>query len=249
MQVDQSFSAKFVYPAIGPMPSLKVGKEISDCIVRVPPILVANNIVSYGPFIFKDGEFGQRAAVKLAVASTCLLSAKSVFHWLYRDYLQEWLIPKADPLRASYAANAIFDVLARQRIRQVEGEDFYADVMQTANLLASALLPSSSRDFGILAQAALASFLLNSPIPAPTAIAKLTQNFVSKLNGLAFDPSRLVDILRDRISSEGAVEIGRPESGWDQLSKLADALYAAIAKVPGKWHSVYLPYSNALAAG
>jgi hypothetical protein len=121
--------------------------------------------------------------------------------------------------------------------------------MQTANRLASALLPSSSRDFGILAQAALASFLLNSPIPAPTAITNLTQNFVSKLNSLEFDPSRLVDILRDRISSEGAVEIGRPESGWDQLVKLADALYAAIAKVPGRWHSVYLPYSNALATG
>ena len=249
MQVDQSFSAKFVYPATGPMPSLKVGKEISDCIVRVPPILVANNMISYGPFIFNDGEFGQSAAVKLAVASTCLLSSKSIFHWLYRDYLHEWLTSKADSLRASYAANAIFDVLARQRIRQVEGEDFHADVMQTANRLASALLPSSSRDFGILAQAALASFLLNSPIPAPTAITNLTQNFVSKLNSLEFDPSRLVDILRDRISSEGAVEIGRPESGWDQLVKLADALYAAIAKVPGRWHSVYLPYSNALATG
>jgi hypothetical protein len=249
LQVDQSFSAKFVYPASGPMPSLKVGKEISDFIVRVPPIRVTNSTISYGPFVFKDSEFGQTAAVRLAVASTCLLSAKSVFRWLYGDYMKEWLIPKENSLRANYAVNAILDALARQRIRQVEGEDFYADVMQTADLLASALLPSGQKDFGALAQATLASFLLNAPIPAPTAIAKMAQNFVSKLNSLAFDQSRLIEILQDRVSSNNAVEIDRPESGWDQLAKLADDLYKVIAKIPGKWHSMYLPYSHMLAAG
>src|SRR5687767_8429542 len=107
LQVDQSFSTKFIYPATGLLPSLKVGGQISDCTVRIPPIWVANKTISYGPFVFEDGEFGQAAAVKLATASTCLLSAKSVFYWLYRDYVEEWLASKDGALRASYVVNAI----------------------------------------------------------------------------------------------------------------------------------------------
>jgi len=248
LQVDRLFSARFIYPATGLLPSLKTGKEISDCTVKIPPIRVASKSISYGPFMFEDREFGQASAVKLATASTCMLGAKSVFCWLYRDYMQEWLASKTDALRAGYSVNAILDMLARHRIRQVEGEDFYIDVMQTADLLASALLPRSPKDLDMLAETALASLFLNVPVHVPTAILKTAQNFVSKLNALKFDPSRLVDILRDRILNDN-VKIGRPESGWDQLARLADALYATIDKVPGKWHSVYLPYSHALAAG
>lgn len=249
LQIDRSFSARFVYPATGLMPSLKAGKEISDCRVKIPPIRVASKTISYGMFMFEDGEFGQAAAVKLALASTCLLSGKSIFRWLYRDYVQEWLASKTDALKASYAINVMLDTLTRQRIRQVEGEDFYIDVMQAADLLASALLPRSPKNLDVLAETALASLILNVPVHVPAAILKTAQNFISKLNALKLDPSRLVDILRDRISNANAVEIGRPESGWDQLAKLADALYATMDKMPGKWHSAYLPYSHTLAAG
>ena len=249
LQVDRSFSTRFIYPATGLLPSLKAGKGISDCIVKIPPIRVANKTISYGPFMFEDGEFGQAAAVKLAMASTCLLSGKSVFRWLYRDYLQEWLASKTDALRASYVINMIFDTLTKQRIRQVEGEDFYVDVMQAADLLASALLPQSPKNLDLLAETALASLILNVPVHVPAAILNTAQNFISNLNALKFDPSRLVDILRDRIPNNNTIEIGRPESGWDQLAKLADALYVTIDKVPGKWHSAYLPYSHTLAAG
>lgn len=248
LQLDQSFSVKFVYPASGYVPTLKTEKEISDCIVKIPPIRVANNIISYGPFAF-GSEFGQAAAVKLAVASTCLLSGKSIFRWLYRDYMQEWFATKADALRANYVVNIMLDTLTRQRIRQVEGEDFYVDIMQTADLLASALLPRSPKNMDVLAETALASLFLNVPVHVPTTILKAAQGFISKLNTLKFDPSRLVDILRDRISNDNAVKVGRSESGWDQLVKLADALYAATEKMPGKWHSVYIPYSHPLVAG
>ncbi|AFU59846.1 hypothetical protein Ngar_c29280 [Candidatus Nitrososphaera gargensis Ga9.2] len=251
LQVDQSFSARFAYPAKGLRPSLKIGKGILDCTVRIPQIRAAKGTISYGPFLFKDSEFGQAAAIRLAVASTCLLSGKSVFYWLYRDYLGEWLASKEDKIRAGYIVNVILDMLARQRIRQVEGEDFYADTMRHADLLVSALLPRHPKNFGILTQATLASFLLNiSAAYAPTAIVKTAKNFISKLNAFAFDPSRLVDIIRDRISSNNnTVEISRAESGWDHIAKLADTLYAIIDKIPGKWHSVYLPYSNVLAVG
>ncbi len=252
LQVDQSFSARFTYPAKGPIPSLKVGKGILDCTIKIPQIRVANGTISYGLFLFTDGEFGQAAAVRLAVASTCLLSGKAVFYWLYRNYLNEWLASKEDEIRASYVINVIFDTLARERIRQVEGEEFYADTMQNADLLASTLLPCRPKNFGILTQATLASFILNVSAYAPTAIINTAKSFISKLNALAYDPSRLVDIIRDRISNNNnntVVEIGRAESGWDHVVKLADTLYAIIDKVPGKWHSVYLPYSNVLVAG
>jgi hypothetical protein len=249
MQVDQSFSARLVYPGAGPLPSLKTGKEISDCKVRVPTIKAADGVISYGPFMFEDTEFGQAASVKLAVATTCLLSAKSVFGWLYHDYLQEWLVQKADPLRAGYAANIVLDALARRRIREVQGDDFDSDVMQAADRLSAALLPRSAKDLGELGQAAIASHLLGKPIRAPAPVSKIAQDFASKLDSISVDPSRLVDMLRDRLLGDGPAVISSAEAGWDRLARTIDALYAVVDKVPGRWHGVYLPYSHPLAAG
>jgi hypothetical protein len=245
LQVDQSFSARFVYPSTRPVPSLKPAKEISDCIVRIPRVHVKGSTISYGPFLFEDTEFGQVSAVKLGIASTCLLSAKCIFNWLYFDYQKEWLGSKKDKLKATYTVNTIFDLLARQRIRQVEGPDFYNDIMHYSDLLASALLPCNPKDFGVMAEATLTSLLLNIPINTPTAIVKAAQNFVLKLNTLPFDPSRLIDIIRDRISNENGIVVSRPESGWDLIAIMLDSLYPIIDKMPGKWHSVYLPYSDA----
>lgn len=247
LQVDQSFSARLIYPSSGPVPSLKIGKEISDCFVRIPSIKV-NGRISYGPFIFEDSEFGQTSAVRLAVASTLLMSGKSVFSWLYRDYIEEWVNSKDSPLKAGYVINTILDTLARQRIRQIEGEDFYANVMQVADRLACALLPKCLKGFGALSEAALSSRLLQVPISLPSAIAKMVQNFAERLQALNLDASRVIDVMRDRMS-DATVKITRAESGWDRIAKVADGLYAVASDMPGKWHSVYLPYSNALIKG
>jgi len=248
LQIDQSFSARFIYPAKGLLPLLKAGKEISDFIVKVPAIRVTDGSIKYGLFTFKDSEFGQAAAVRLAVASTCLLSAKSVFHWLYSEHLPEWLGAKQNALRASHVFNAILDSLARQRIRQVQGEDFYADVMHVSDMLSCALLPRGCKELGVTAQMTIATLLLGAPISAPTAVAKMAQDFASRLDSLAFDPSRLVDKVRDNLTNNpNTAKLGKTESGWEQLARLADILYEITARIPVKWHSVYLPYSHSLA--
>src|SRR5581483_4985684 len=140
LQIDQRFSVKLVYPASSPLPFLKTGKKISDCVVSIPPIHITNSRISYGLFVFEDNEFGQSTAIKLAMASTCLLSAKSVFDWLYQSHLKEWITSKTDTMKAGFTVNVIFDSLARQAIRHVEGQNFYNDVMGTADTISATLL-------------------------------------------------------------------------------------------------------------
>jgi hypothetical protein len=120
--------------------------------------------------------------------------------------------------------------------------------MQAADKLACALLPKRLKDLGALSEATLASNLLQIPIFAPSAIAKMAQNFADRLEALDPDPSRIIDLLRDRISNVPP-KITRAESRWDRVAKIIDNLYAIIADMPGNWHSVYLPYSNALIKG
>jgi hypothetical protein len=246
LQIEQTFSTKLVYPSGDLFPSLKTGKEISDCIVEIPTIHMTNERISYGLFAFEDTEFGQSAAVKLAVASTCLLSAKSIFHWLYQDYLKEWLASKTEAAKASYAINTIFDELARQRVRQIEGQDFYNAVIRTADLLSIILLARNPKDFSELIQTTLASHLLGVPLAASTSILKIVQKFLSTLNALQFDVTAIINILTDHISSEDntVAKIGKQQLQWDNLTDLADELYNIIAKVPGKWHATYIPYSH-----
>ena len=248
LQVEQTFSARFVYPANGGMPFLKGGSEISDCVVGVPAVHAAKNAISFGPFAFPDSEFGQEFSVKLAVASTCLLSAKSVFYWLYRPHLKEWIASKPDPLRAGYIANVILDVLARKRIQEVEGKQFYRDVLGAADALAALLLSHRSNDYSKMTQTALASFLLQVPVRAPTVVLKTAQDFVSELGKISISTAKIASLVRDR-SAENNPEISELESGWAELGLVAEALYAIAARLPGKWHSVYLPYSNSIARG
>jgi hypothetical protein len=169
---------------------------------------------------------------------------------LYRDFILEWLAARTDSLRAEYSINTIFDVLARQRVLEVEGDDFEIEVMKTTDLLSSALLPSRINDFSLFYQTILSSFLLGVPIPAPARMLKITQDFVSKLDSLAFSTTRLIEIIKERIplSTNSTLKISKRESGWSQLCKLADDLYAVTTKIPGKWHNVYLPFSNSLGA-
>ena len=68
LQVEPTFSARFVYPTNDLLPFLKTGKEITDCLVGVPAVHAAKNAISFGLFSLPDNEFGQEFAVKLAVA-------------------------------------------------------------------------------------------------------------------------------------------------------------------------------------
>lgn len=251
LQIDQTFSSKLVYPINGPLPFLKTGKEISDCIVGIPAIRLTNSRISYGHFAFKDDEFGHSAAVKLATASTSLLSAKSVFYWLYQNYRKEWIASKTDAMKAGYVINTIFDALARQQVRQIEGQDFYNEVIRTADMLSAALLVRSPKDFSELIQATLASYLLGVPVSVSAPILKTAQKFLSRLNAFVYDGLKIINILKDCISPDGNTvpKIGKQELEWDGLAALADSLYATIASVGGKWHITYLPYSHASTNG
>src|SRR5581483_2359492 len=233
MQIEQGFSAKLVYPASCALPFLKTGKRISDCVAGIPPIHITNNRISYGLFVFDGNEFGQSAAIKLAMASTCLLSAKSIFKWLYQSYLKEWIASKTDVMKAGFTVNAIFDSLAKQTIHHVEGQDFYNDVIGTADVISAALLVRNPKDFSELIQTAVVSDILGISFPAPTAISKIAKSFLSELNALVFDGAKLIDTLRDHISLEGnsIADISKSEIEWDELAACADVLYAAITKV------------------
>jgi hypothetical protein len=247
LQIDQTFSARLFYPAGSASPFLKTGKEIFDCIVGIPPIHLTNGRISYSHFAFEDNEFGRSAAVKLAMASTCLLSAKSVLYWLYQNYRKEWAASKTDSMKAGYVINTIFDALARQQIRQIEGQDFYNDAIRTADMLSAALLARNPKDFSELIQTTLASYLLGIPVPVSAPILKTAQRFLSKLNAFAFDGLKLTNMLKDCILPDGntVAKIDKQELEWDAISALADSLYAIIASVSGKWHTTYLPYSHA----
>jgi hypothetical protein len=250
LQIDQTFSSRLIYPTNTTLPFLKTGKGISDCIVGIPSIRLTNDTISYGHFAFEDDEFGHSAAVKLAMASTCLLSSKSILYWLYQDYRKEWVASKSDAAKAGYVINTIFDVLARQQIRQIEGQDFYNDVVMIADLLSAALLVHNPKDFSELIQTTLASYLLGVPVSVSAPILKTTQNYLSKLNALAFDGLKITNALKDDISDGNSVaKIAEQELGWKGLVALADSLYATIASVSGKWHITYIPYSHASTNG
>jgi hypothetical protein len=139
-------------------------------------------------------------------------------------------------------------MLARKRILEVEGPDFYADTIKTADMLSSALLPPSPTDYSQLARNVLTSFLLGVPNPAPTKMLKMAQEFGSKLGSLAFSTRRLVRIIEERVSSSNnnTIKIDKQELGWNQIHKLALELFEITTKIPGKWHRVYLPYSHSL---
>jgi hypothetical protein len=246
LQIDQAYSAKFVYPSGRHMPSVKIGREISDCIVGVPAIEVTNNRISYGPFIFEDNEFGQAASVKLAVASSCLLSAKTVLRWSFREQVEQWLgLKKSDLARAEFCINVIFDILAKKRIRHVEGEEFSNDIMRSADMLGSILLRRNNpSDFGVLLQSVLASYLIGDPMHAAASVSKVSQDFVSKMDAIDLDPVGLVDGLKDSLSNGDSSK--GIELEWNKIVTTANDLYEIINEVPGKWRlSSSLPYADA----
>jgi hypothetical protein len=247
LQVSESDSARFAYPSSDLLPSLKTGRTISDCIVAIPQISLARNAISYGPFVFDDTEFGQVSAVKVIIASISLLSAKSIFRWIYHDYLKEWLAKKADPLRARYAMNIILDIFARQRVRRIQGQAFYDDVMRSADTLSILLLSREPNEYPVMAQAALASFVLHVPLYLPAPIMKVVRSFTSDIKTFSSGTKKIGAIIDEQISRGiSATKLTKKQSKWTDVASMCNSLYAIVAKIPGKWHNVYLPYSHPL---
>lgn len=249
LQLEQNYSARLRYPTSNISPSMKIGSKISECIIGIPRVRFSQTSISFGLFSLPDNEFGQSAAIKVCLASACFLSAKSILSWIYRDYMKKWVASKEDAIRAQYAINVILDMLARKRLKDMEGTVVYNQLIRTADLMSVALLSPISKDFSVMTQVALASSILKVPMNVPRQIVNTVETFQSALASISISPSHILDTLKSRISIDGnndSLQISKQESRWDELAKIGDTLYSIIAKISGKWHDVYLPYSHPL---
>lgn len=223
LQPDPAAGARLVYPAAAeedPAPSMSLAADISDCVVGIPAVRAAGRrrLLLYGRFALPRDEFGRYAAVRLVLASTCLLGAKAPLMWSQKGALEKWVAGRPDRLRAGYVANVIFDQLARQRIRDEIGTGFYEQVIVPADMLSAALLPANPEGVAASFQSMLSMSVLGVPSVHVFSLVR--------------------DKVDDFICSLGAA---RRAGDWEPL---ADRLYGITEKFPGRWHSVYLPYSN-----
>ena len=246
LQISQVDSTRFAYPGDGKMPFLRTGKLLSDCVVGIPQINLVRKSISYGPFTFSESDFGQINSVKLIIASISLLASKAIFRWVYQQPAKAWLAKKSKPLRARYILNIMFDTLARQRIRVVQGDAFYNDAIMTADVLSACLMNRNPRDFPKLEQGALASIMLGIPARLPSAVMEMVGDFGSCIQKFTTIAPALTKSINDQLTRDISVKIDEKQSRWDELSAQCDTMYEIAARVPGKWHNMYLPYSNLL---
>ena len=249
LQISQFDSTRFAYPADGSAPFLRTGKQISDCVVGIPPISLLRNSISYGPFTFEDNEFGQVSAVKLVIASISLLAAKAIFRWVYQDYIREWITKKPKSQRARHAVNVALDLLARQRIKMIQGDTFYNDVIKTADRLSAALLNRSPGDYPVVAQTAIASFTLGAPVRLALPVMEIVRDYESCIKNIVSAAPGVAGYITEKLGSDISAEISRKQSRWDELAKQCSTMYSITSEIPGKWHNLYLPYSNLLEKG
>jgi hypothetical protein len=246
LQISQLDSSRFAYPADGSAPFLRTGKQISDCVVGIPPIRLLRNSISYGPFTFEDNEFGQVNAVKLVIASISLLAAKAIFRWVYQDYIRDWITKKPKSLRARHAVNVVLDMLARQRIKKIQGDAFYNDVIKAADRLSAALLNRSPADYPVVAQTAIASFTLGAPVRLASPVMDVVGEYESCIRKILTIAPDLAGFITERLGNDISTKISRKQSQWDELAKQCNKMYSITVEIPGKWHNLYLPYSNLL---
>lgn len=246
LQISQFDSARFAFPADGSAPFLRTGKQISDCVVGIPPITLIRNSISYGPFTFEDNEFGQVTAVKLVIASISLLAAKAIFRWVYQEYIREWVAKKPKTLRARHAVNVILDMLARQRIRMIQGEAFYNDVIKTADCLSAALLNRSPADYPMVAQTAIASFTLGAPVKLSAPVMDIVGEYESYIKNVLSTASTAAKFITEQLVHNISNGITKKQSQWNEFVKHCNSMYSITSQIPGKWHNLYLPYSNLL---
>lgn len=247
--------SRLVYPsaaaAAGRPPSILIGPELADCAAMVPQIGEIGSggrWLRYGPFTVENDEFGRYAVARLALATSCLLGAKVPLMWRHRKGLAEWLANKSKnddddggslaAARAAYVANVAFDALARQRIRDVEGGRFYADVIVPADLLSATLLNGSPSSLPEFSQAMLALHVLGVPVRTPSHVGELAAGMAAGLKALEAEGA-------GRWSPGGDGSSGGMD--WDHLAAVCNTLCWIAEKIPSRrWPSVYLPYANAL---
>jgi hypothetical protein len=246
LQISQLDSARFAYPADGGAPFLRTGRELSDCVVGIPPINLLRKTISYGPFSFEDSEFGQVASVKLVIASISLLAAKAIFRWAYREQIKQWLAKKPKPLRARHTINVVMDQLARQRIRSVQGDAFYNDMIKSADAVSIVLLNRSGGDYPLVAQSAISSVVLGVPVRLSAPVMQVVDKFESCINKVRSLAPSLSQAIIDQLSRDITAKIDGKHLRWDELCDQCDIMYATASRIPGKWHNLYLPYSNLL---
>lgn len=249
LQISSLDSARFAYPADGKLPFLRTGKQLSDCVVGIPPITLQRKTISYGPFSFDETDFGQISSVKLIIASISLLAAKAIFRWVYQDAIRAWSSNKKKPLRARHTINVMLDTLARQRIRVVQGDAFYNDVMKTADGLSGLLLSQSTGSFPVLAQSAIASYSLGVNVNLPKRVEENVQMYGPCIEKIAKIAPALTREIADHLTRDISIKIGEKQERWSELAQQCDIMYSVCADIPGKWHNLYLPYSNLLKIG
>lgn len=219
MQAELAESPRFLYPA-GPSPFIKIEKRLRDCVVGIPQVREEAGL-RFGNIVLKNDEFGRYAAGRLVMASTCLLGAKALFMWLFRKPISEWMEARDDSLRAHYVANVVADAVAKERIVETQGAEFYKNVVAPADVISASMLAKRPASLPELAQVALARSVLGFPSPyAPSPISSIAEDFMTELRTIIRGGSCLQTLLGD--------------------------LYELTARIPGPWHSVYLPYANAL---
>lgn len=219
LQAELAESPRFMYP-VESAPFLRIEKRLRDCAVGIPGVIQDSGL-RFGDIVLKNDAFGRYAAGRLVMASTSLLGAKALFMWIFRKPISEWIAASDDSLRAHYVANVVADAVSRERIAEKEGKEFYKNAIAPADMVCASMLASRASSLPQLAQISLARSVLGFPSPyVPSTLSSVTEGFMTELK----------TIIR----------------GGSCLDTLLGDLYELTIKIPGPWHSTYLPYSNAL---
>ncbi|HEX6067765.1 MAG TPA: hypothetical protein VFZ05_03095, partial [Nitrososphaera sp.] len=219
LQAELEESPRFLYP-VDSAPYVRMESRLRDCVIGIPAVQEDGGL-RFGNIALKNDEFGRYAAGRLVMASTCLLGAKAIFMWIFKKPIEKWRATQTDATRAHYVANVVADAVARQRISEMEGDVFYKDVIAPADMICASMLAKRPTSLPELAQVSLAGAVLGFPstyVPSP--VSGVVEDFIAELR----------TILRGARCRE---------------SLLGD-LYEYTCKIPGPWHSVYLPYANPL---
>lgn len=219
LQAELEESPRFLYP-VQSAPYVRMEKRLRDCVIGIPAVSQDGGL-HFGSIVLKNDEFSRYAAGRLVMASTCMLGAKAIFMWIFKKPIDKWMAAQADVTRAHYVVNVVADAVARQRIAEREGEVFYKDVIAPADMICASMLEKRPTSLPELAQVSLAGAVLGTPSTyTPSPVLSVVEDFMTELR----------TVLRGARCRE---------------SLLGD-LYDYTCRIPGPWHSVYLPYANPL---
>ncbi|MEO9320091.1 MAG: vWA domain-containing protein [Nitrososphaera sp.] len=239
LQIDDYFqSSHLTYPGEQASPSLWI--DAKTCAVSIPIYYSSKGAVAYCKLAFSPDGFGYTSLGRLALASTTLLAAKGIELATRKPAaINKWIHSKDDVVRASYVVNSILDRLARQRIQQSLGEQFYTDVIRSADLLSLCCIPKYPGDLNGLFKRVLteSSMLLSQD---------WTQRYPGPAVSFASEYSGLIEGYQ---ASQGEKDKSSGDSSGS-ISSLAESLYSLLKKIPPAFSDgTYLAYSNLLDSG